>query len=517
MFEAAELGAKISREEYRERAPALRQSLLETQRELRAAGAFPVIIVLAGFDVAGRSETANLLNEWMDPRWVVTCAWGEPSDEELERPAFWRYWRRLPPRGQIGLFHGAWYEPAMTDRVERRIGRHAFESRLRRIAATEQALTDDGALVLKFWLHLSAGIQHKRLKALEHDPLTRWRVSGAHWRRQGQYRRIKQAAEMVIRQTSTARATWQIVEGADDNYRKLTVAAHVRDAIAAELDRVAAAGVGRAAAAAGSARMNSPEGTPDVPIEPLAGAASVLGVLDLTQAIDRDRYRVELARQQGRLNRLQWQAAAQGLTTIAVFEGWDAAGKGGAIRRVTAALDARHYRVIPIGAPTDEELAHHYLWRFMRHLSRAGRITIFDRSWYGRVLVERVEGLASREEYARAYPEINEFEDQLVDHGILLVKFWLHISKDEQLRRFEERQRTPHKAWKLTNEDWRNRQRWEQYEAAVNEMVTRTSTRHATWVLVEANDKLFARVKVIRTLADRQERALRRLLAARKR
>ena len=516
MFEAAELGAKISREEYRARAPVLRQSVLAAQQELRAEGAFPVIIILAGFDVSGRSETANLLNEWMDPRWILTWAWGEPSDEELERPAFWRYWRHLPPRGQIGLFHGAWYEPAMTDRVERRIGRDAFESRLRRIAATEQALTDDGALILKFWLHLSAAAQRKRMKALERDPLSRWRITSAHRRRQGQHRRIEQAAEVVIRQTSTTRAPWQIVDGADDNYRKLTVATHVRDAIAAELDRVEAGRRSRAAAA-GDLRKNGPGGPTDPAHEPLASVASVLGVLDLTQEIDRDAYRLELAQQQGRLNRLQRQAAARGVSTIAVFEGWDAAGKGGAIRRVTGALDARHYRVIPIGAPTDEELAHHYLWRFMRHLSRAGRVTIFDRSWYGRVLVERVEGLASREEYMRAYPEINAFEDQLVDHGILLVKFWLHISKDEQRRRFEERQRTPHKAWKLTDEDWRNRERWDDYELAVNEMVARTSTRRAPWVLVEANDKLFARIKVIRTLADRLERMLRRLRAARKR
>ncbi len=514
MFEAAELGAKISRDEYRERAPALRQSLLETQRELKAAAEFPVIILLAGCDASGRSETANLLNEWMDPRWMVTCAWGEPSDEELERPAFWRYWRRLPPRGQIGLFRGAWYEPAMTDRVERRIGRAGFESHLRRIAATEQALTDDGALILKFWLHLSAAAQRKQFKALERDPLSRWRVTSAHRRRQGQYRRIKQVAEVVIRQTSTPRAPWQIVEATDANFRKLTVVAHARDAVAAELDRLEAGR--RSLAAVGNVGKNGPGESPAAPHEPISSTASVLGVLDLTQAIDRDRYRVELARQQGRLNRLQWQAAAAGVSTIAVFEGWDASGKGGAIRRVTGALDARHYRVIPIGAPTDEELAHHYLWRFMRHLSRAGRITIFDRSWYGRVLVERVEGFASREEYMRAYAEINAFEDQLVDHGILLLKFWLHVSKDEQLRRFEERQRTPHKAWKLTDEDWRNRERWAQYELAVNEMVARTSTRRAPWVLVEANDKLFARIKVIRTLADRLERTLKRFRAARK-
>lgn len=235
----------------------------------------------------------------------------------------------------------------------------------------------------------------------------------------------------------------------------------------------------------------------------------MLDALDLAQAVDRKRYRLELARQQGRLNHAQRLAAERGLSTIAVFEGWDAAGKGGVICRITAALDARYYRVIPIAAPSGDELAHHYLWRFMRHLSRAGRLTIFDRSWYGRVLVERVEGLASPAEHTRAYPEINEFEEQLVEHGILLVKFWLHISRDEQLRRFRERQRTPHKTWKITSEDWRNRRRWGDYAQAVDEMVARTSTRRAPWVLVEANDKLFARLKVIRTIVSRLERRLR--------
>jgi AMP-polyphosphate phosphotransferase len=217
-----------------------------------------------------------------------------------------------------------------------------------------------------------------------------------------------------------------------------------------------------------------------------------------------------LEKQQGRLNLLQREAQQRGVSTILVFEGQDAAGKGGAIRRITAALDARSYQVIPIAAPTDEERAHHYLWRFWRHLSRAGRLTIFDRSWYGRVLVERVEGFATREEWLRAYSEINEFEDQLVAGGIVLVKFWVHITFDEQLRRFKEREKTSHKQWKLTPEDWRNREKWPAYEQAVNDMVERTSTRLAPWTLVEGNDKNFARLKVLDTVCDRLEKAVAR-------
>ena len=193
---------------------------------------------------------------------------------------------------------------------------------------------------------------------------------------------------------------------------------------------------------------------------------------------------------------------------VAVFEGWDAGGKGGAIRRLTRGLDARDYRVVPIAAPTEDERAHHYLWRFWRYLPRRGRITIFDRSWYGRVLVERVEGFAAEDEWRRAYSEINDFEAQLTDFGTVLLKFWLHITPDEQLRRFEERQGIGYKQWKITDEDWRNREKWALYESAVQDMVERTSTSAAPWTLVEGNSKRYARLKVLRTVCDALEAAL---------
>ncbi len=230
---------------------------------------------------------------------------------------------------------------------------------------------------------------------------------------------------------------------------------------------------------------------------------TILSRLDTAQTVDKKEYGKRLEAAQGTLNQHCRKAKQLGISTILVFEGWDAAGKGGIIRRITAALDARDFQVIPIAAPTDEESAHHYLWRFWRHLSRAGRVTIFDRSWYGRVLVERVEGFAGEPEWRRAYSEIRDFEEQLVAHGIVLCKFWIHVTKDEQLRRFEERRDTPYKRWKLTDEDWRNRERWEDYELAVNDMVERTSTRRAPWTLVEGNDKRFARLKVLSTITDR--------------
>jgi polyphosphate kinase 2 (PPK2 family) len=312
------------------------------------------------------------------------------------------------------------------------------------------------------------------------------------------------AADRAIRRTSTDQAPWQIVEGEDERYRSVVVGTALRDAIRRGLERVPAR---HRAAPRETARPATSLGPT---LDRIERDFNVLDRLNMTQQLDAKRFDEALERQQGRVNQLQRKAQRKGISTIVVFEGWDAAGKGGAIRRITGALDARDYHVIAIGAPTDEEKSRHYLWRFWRHLSRSGRITIFDRSWYGRVLVERVEGFATEDEYRRGYGEINRFEEQLVAHGILLVKFWIHITKDEQLRRFRDRKKIEHKRWKITSEDWRNRGRWDDYTLAVNEMVARTSTRVAPWTLVEGNDKNFARIKVLKTLADHMERRLKK-------
>jgi AMP-polyphosphate phosphotransferase len=285
----------------------------------------------------------------------------------------------------------------------------------------------------------------------------------------------------------------------------MTVATTIRDALRKALadrrgDRQTLKLVPSPSTAKASPVKTPPAPTPDAP--------TILSSLDMTQSIPKKTFSTELEICQGRLNRLQRKAQARGVSTIMVFEGWDAAGKGGAIRRITGALDARSYQVIPIAAPTDEERAQHYLWRFWRHLSRAGRVTIFDRSWYGRVLVERVEGFATEQEWRRAYSEIGEFEEQLAEHGIVVVKFWVHITQDEQLRRFKAREKARYKRWKLTDEDWRNRAKWPDYERAVNEMVQRTSTRASPWTLVEGNDKYFARLKVLKTACDALKAAL---------
>ncbi|HEX2339254.1 MAG TPA: polyphosphate:AMP phosphotransferase [Vicinamibacterales bacterium] len=513
MFEAAELGQEIPKDKYKASVPTLRTELLEVQRQLTAAR-FPVIVIFGGVDGAGKGETVNLLNEWMDPRWIVTRAYGEPSDEESERPEYWRYWRDLPRKGRIGLFLSSWYSRPLLDRVYRRIGRAAFDKELDRIAAFERTLTDDGALILKFWMHLGKRAQKKLLRKLERDPLTSWRVTKLQWQHWRMYGKFVAAAERALQRTSTVDAPWTIVEGADEAYRSLTVATTIRNAVRQALEQKRGeaptlklvGGSGKSIRARETA--SRPQAATAARLSGTAPGPTILSNLDMSQTIPKKKFATELEKYQGRLNRLQRKALAKGVSTIMVFEGWDAAGKGGAIRRVTGALDARSYQVIPIAAPTDEERAQHYLWRFWRHLSRAGRLTIFDRSWYGRVLVERVEGFAAEQEWKRAYSEIGEFEEDLVEYGIVLVKYWVHITQDEQLRRFKEREKADYKQWKLTDEDWRNRAKWADYERAVNEMVERTSTRLAPWTLVEGNDKYFARLKVLKTACDALEAAV---------
>ncbi|HIJ38884.1 MAG TPA: polyphosphate kinase [Rhodospirillaceae bacterium] len=537
MFQTAELGQTVSREDFDRISDGLRTELLALQQELRKAD-FQVVVVFAGVDGAGKGESVNLINEWMDPRWIVTRAYGTPSDEERERPEAWRFWRDLPPRGQIGLFLSCWYSQPILQHVHGEISTAEFDRRLDRILAFEKMLADDGALILKFWMHLGRDAQKRRLKSLEKDPLQSWRVSKQDWKNWKLYERFTGSAERALRRTGTGQARWEIVEGEDVRFRSLTVLTTLRDTIRAHMvERKARLKVIAEARASANAQrtaelavLHEARGAMEKAAEAEASkkgkgkrgksasvniadggqiqGLTVLDTLDMSQKLDKAEYGLALKKARAELALLAHQARERGVSTLLVFEGSDAAGKGGAIRRLTAGLDARTYQVIPFAAPTDEERAQHYLWRFWRHVPRAGRLRVFDRSWYGRVLVERIEGFALSEEWLRAYAEINEFEEQLVQHGTVLVKFWIHITKDEQYRRFKERESIAYKAWKLTDEDWRNRAKWDEYNIAVNDMVERTSTREAPWVLVEGNDKSFARIKILQTVCEHLRRRL---------
>ncbi|MGD8852352.1 MAG: polyphosphate:AMP phosphotransferase [Gammaproteobacteria bacterium] len=486
MLEAAEQGLKVSKDEYAGAEPQLRVDLINAQYDLRNAD-FSVVLVITGDDRIGMNETIQFMHEWMDARYLETHILHLPSREELERPRFWRYWRALPPRGKIGVDVGGWPLNAVADRVRGRIDGDGFARRLAHIGQFEQDLANDGTLVVKFWLHLPKKQLKKRLKKAEKDEESHWQVEETDWEVYDIYDEAMPHVETLLEATHTEACPWHVVDTSDDRTRNLSFARTLLSVL--------------------QHRLTSRPPAPAIPTS-VGEFPDALGGVDLNQSLDKDDYKQALRKHQARLAKLSREARHQGLSSVLVFEGWDAAGKGGVIRRVMQAMAVRDYRVVPIAAPTEEERARHYLWRFWRQLPPAGQMLIFDRSWYGRVLVERVEGLASEETWRRAYEEINDFEAQLAEHGMVVEKFWLHIDPEEQLRRFKAREQTAYKKYKITEEDYRNREKWDDYVDAVNEMVARTSTARAPWHLVAANDKRFARVQVLKAVCAALKDAL---------
>ena len=490
MFEAAELGRKTSKQDYKKQEPVLRVGLLTVQYELRDSD-FPVILVLGGDDQPGCTEVSNMLHEWMDPRFLAANVYEDLTQEEAERPRFWRYWRTLPTRGRIGLYLREWMTRVIVDRVVGDIDEVGLDRRVRHIQSFEKALTDDGALILKFWLHTPKKELKKRLKRAEKKAGRAWRVVKEDRILHKHYGDVREVAERVLRQTSRDASLWHVVESTDDNYRDVTVAQVIIQSLTKRLGRPP------------KPRKTTPRTSAGEP-----SPITVLDQVDLSAKLEKNDYEKKLQKLWGRLAELSEKAHDKRMSSVFAFEGWDAAGKGGAIRRLTRAMDAAHYRVIPIAAPTDEELAHHYLWRFWRNIPRAGHVAIFDRSWYGRVLVERVEGFAAEDEWKRAYAEINDFEGQLADRGVLVLKFWVHLSEEEQLRRFKAREKVPFKKYKITLDDYRNRERRIDYELAANEMIQRTSTEYAKWHVVAGDDKRWARIEVLKTVCRSMAKAL---------
>ncbi|MGA8056284.1 MAG: polyphosphate:AMP phosphotransferase [Burkholderiales bacterium] len=493
MLESAEIGHKLPKEDWEREEPKLREALLNVQYDLLEAKRFPVLVIMSGVETGGRGETANKLTEWMDPRHIRVRAFGPREPEEHGRPMGWRYWRAFPQKGRIGIFMNAWYHDAMRDRIIGHLDEYRFERELERIRHLERMLVEEGTLVLKFWIHLPKDEQKKRLKKLERHRNGIGRITKEDWERFRVYNRSRDVAERMLRETSTAEAPWAVVEGTDERYRFLTVGKIMLEAMTHRLKQPFDH----------ERRATAP------PTLPVTDNRKLIRDLDLSKKLDRVDYERSLSKWQGKLARqVRCRTFMRDRSLVLVFEGTDAAGKGGAVRRVVAALDARQYAIVAVSAPSDEERAQPYLWRFWRRLPRAGGVTIFDRSWYGRVLVERVEGFCSAADWLRGYVEINDFEEQLADAGAVVVKFWLQIGKEEQLRRFRAREKTAFKRFKITAEDWRNRKQWNAYEQAVCDMIDRTSTEISPWTIVEAEDKQFARVKVLRTICERLEAAL---------
>jgi polyphosphate:AMP phosphotransferase len=491
MLETVDLTRTLDRARYDRSYPQLRDRLALLQRAVFEEK-IPVLVVFEGWDASGKGDTIEKLVARIDPRGYVVHNTRAPTEEEELHPFLWRFWSRIPERGGMAIFDHSWYRRLLVDRVEKTVPKRVWEAAFDEITQFERMLVDDGALVVKFFLHISQEEQKRRFKKLERSPYQSWRVTRGEWAAHRRYDNYWAATEEMLERTGTPWAPWTVVPAHDKYLRRMMVFEKLAAAMEQVLDEK-------------HAQAAAPPPPKRAPRKP---GRTILDSIDLSVRLTPARYEQELKRWQDRLRELEFASYAKRLPVIAAFEGWDAAGKGGAIRRLIGDLDPRGYTVLPIAAPKGDDATHHYLWRFWRRLPKAGHFAVFDRTWYGRVLVERIVGFCAEADWQRAYHEINEFERSLVNSGAVLVKYWLHISPDVQLRRFKAREKDPAKRYKITEEDWRNREKWDVYKLAVHDMITQTSTAHAPWTIVEANDKNWARVKCLQTLVEEIEKRL---------
>ena len=491
MLEKIDLSKKVDKKTYRRVMDEAEEKLGLLQRECKDAG-IPVILVFEGMGAAGKGVQINRLIQALDPRGFDVYACDRPTEDEQMRPFLWRYWTKTPAKGRIAVFDRSWYRSVQVDRFDGLTREDRLGDAYQDILSFEKQLCDDGTVIMKFFLYIDKDEQKKRFKKLEGSKETSWRVTEEDWNRNKDFDRYLKMNEEMLEKTDTDYAPWVIIEAVDKDYAALKIASTVMDRLEYELEHSRPEEERTAQGQEAKIRERFKNG--------------VLSGIDLSKSLTEEEYKTRLKKLQKRLAELHSELYRLRIPVVIGFEGWDAGGKGGAIKRLTSNLDPRGYRVNPTAAPNDIEKVHHYLWRFWNSVPKAGHIAIFDRTWYGRVMVERIEGFCSEAEWRRAYQEINEMESHMANAGAVVLKFWLHIDKDEQERRFRERQANPAKQWKITDEDWRNREKWDQYEEAVNEMLIRTSTTYAPWIVVEGNDKRYARVKVLQTVVDALEK-----------
>ena len=559
MFDTVVLGRSCSKKDYSVLAPKLRMQLFEAQRACREHK-IPMLILVNGVDGSGRGKIMNLLSDWMDGKFLRNYVFWNETDEQREHPLEWRFWQCLPGKGDMHVFFDGWYGGFMRQRCTGELSEQEFINRMNQFKGLEESLAMSGMAIVKIWLHLDKKTHDTYLKERKENKVQTL-FTTYDQKAVGKYKELVQVAGEAITMTDRTYAPWHIIDAADTNYRNLSVASVIIHAANAALRIKNAMEIGLKEATAKDPSLAAFLAKPGDPLamalpeqdieiksdEPLvvlpdsveqealvaqhdAGARDAAGkpqeqsalrkayargipltsleVMDLTPTIDPAEYKKQLKALQNEIHQLTFQTYKRNISSTLIFEGMDAAGKGGTIRRLMAGVDCRTARVIPISSPTDEELAHHYLWRFWRHIPRYGQITIYDRSWYGRVLVERVEELTSPTDWRRAYEEINHFERSLTQNNNILLKFWLQISPEEELRRFKERENTPWKNYKITEDDWRNRAKWDQYLVAADEMFQRTNTSYAPWLLISAEDKKYARIAVLTKWRDAMKKAL---------
>jgi len=491
MLEKVDLSKRLEKEEYRQRKEELEASLARLQRELKDKRV-PVMIVIEGLGGAGKGTVINRLIMPLDPRGFEVFATGKETEEEQMHPFLWRFWTKTPEKGRIAIYDRSWYRKVLIDRYDKLTRKRDLEESYEEIKSFEKLLADDGVLMIKFFLYISEEEQKERFQALLANEETSWRVSKGDLDRNRHYKKFLKLHEMMLQKTDTDYAPWMIVEAEQERYAVIKVMSAVEQRFRDKLTELA----------------NAVKPTVDGKFSDGAYLTSTLKNADLTKSLTQEEYKEKLEELQQKLSKLHNELYMKRIPVVLAFEGWDAGGKGGAIKRLTEALDPRGYTVNPTAAPNDIEKVHHYLWRFWTKIPKDGHIAIFDRTWYGRVMVERIEGFCASGDWERAYKEMNDMERQLAGHGAVVLKFWMQIDKEEQERRFTERQNTPGKTWKITEEDWRNREKWELYEQAVDEMLIRTSTDYAPWIIVEGNDKYYARIKVLETVIEAIEKRL---------
>lgn len=511
MLEKVDLNRKMGKKEYKEWMDDLQPKLSYLQRACKEQK-IPVMIVFEGFGAAGKGTLINKIIEPLDPRGFSVYATAVETKEEKMHPFLWRFWTKIPSQGRIAIFDRSWYRRVLVDRFDGVTTKEQLDYAFGEICSFEKQLTDDGMVIIKLFADVSKKEQKKRFDKLLEDKKTAWRVTKDDLARNKHYEEYLAMNEEMLEKTDSEYAPWHILECTDREY----AAAKMTEIVVSVLEQ-AIADKKAEQEKREQEKTKAQEIKQEKDTLQEAGAASqkeqvlkssVLAGVDLSKKMEKEEYKKELARLQARLSELHNELYKYRIPVVLAFEGWDAGGKGGAIKRLTQALDPRGYQVNPVAAPNDAEKTHHYLWRFWKQFPKDGHVAIFDRSWYGRVMVERIEGFCQEEEWKRAYHEMNEMEEQLAHHGTIVLKFWMHIDKDEQERRFKERMENPAKQWKITDEDWRNREKWDAYEKAVDEMLIRTSTTYAPWILVEADCKYYARIKVLRTVVEAIEKRL---------
>ena len=480
--------SKPEKDEIKQRTEQEQAKLAANQMRIKEAKV-PVMVIFEGWGAAGKGSTLAKVIKDMDPRFFqVATMDAEHTEEESRRPFLWRYLVEIPEEGQFKFFDTCWMEEVTHGRVKGELTDDEYDRRIDSINTAERQLVDNGYQVMKFFFHIGKKDQRKRLDALAADEYTSWRVDEEDFWENDNYERCLEVYDRYLRDNNRSSAPWYIIDAKDRGWATLQVLEFLNTGIDVAIHN-------RGIAA--PLRQN---------VFPLR-KMPLLSEISLDKAIDDEEYRAQLKTLQARLSSLHNEIYLKRIPVVIAYEGWDAAGKGGNIKRITAALDPRGYRVIPIASPEPHEKARHYLWRFWNRLPKSGHITVFDRTWYGRVMVERLEGFCSENDWQRAYNEINEFEKELTDAGTVVIKFWVQIDSQTQLERFTDRQNTPEKQWKITEEDWRNREKWDLYEQAINEMLRKTNTTFAPWYVLESNDKHYARIKALSIVVDALEKA----------